>query len=129
MSMEYLKKSLLNVFEYSILLLLASISMLLLISSYDFISMYLAIEMQSLCLYVLAASKRHSEFSTEAGLKYFLLGAFSSGVLLFGCALVYGFTGLTNFEDLAKFSQDQLIRNTLQSILVCVCLVSDFYLS
>ena len=50
--------------------------MLLLISSYDFISMYLAIEMQSLCLYVLAASKRHSEFSTEAGLKYFLLGAF-----------------------------------------------------
>jgi proton-translocating NADH-quinone oxidoreductase chain N len=102
MSMEYLKKSLLNVFEYSILLLLASISMLLLISSYDFISMYLAIEMQSLCLYVLAASKRHSEFSTEAGLKYFLLGAFSSGVLLFGCALVYGFTGLTNFEDLAK---------------------------
>ena len=94
-----LKKSLLNVFEYSILLLLASISMLLLISSYDFISMYLAIEMQSLCLYVLAASKRHSEFSTEAGLKYFLLGAFSSGVLLFGCALVYGFTG---FHKVAK---------------------------
>ena len=102
MSMEYLKTSLLNVFEYSILLLLSSVSMLFLVSSYDFISMYLAIEMQSLCLYVLAASKRHSEFSTEAGLKYFLLGAFSSGVLLFGCSLVYGFTGMTNFEDVAK---------------------------
>ena len=76
MSMEYLKTSMLNIFEYSILVLLSTISMLLLISSYDFISMYLAIEMQSLCFYVLAASKRHSEFSTEAGLKYFLLGAF-----------------------------------------------------
>ena len=102
MSMEYLKTSMLNIFEYSILILLSTISMLLLISSYDFISMYLAIEMQSLCFYVLAASKRHSEFSTEAGLKYFLLGAFSSGVLLFGCSLVYGYTGLTNFEDIAK---------------------------
>ena len=63
MSMEYLKTSMLNIFEYSILVLLSTISMLLLISSYDFISTYLAIEMQSLCFYVLAASKRHSEFS------------------------------------------------------------------
>ena len=102
MSMDYLKTSSLNVFEYSILVLLSCISMLLLVSSYDFISMYLAIEMQSLCFYVLAASKRNSEFSTEAGLKYFLLGAFSSGILLFGCSLVYGSTGITNFEDLAK---------------------------
>ena len=67
MSMDYLKTSSLNVFEYSILVLLSCISMLLLVSSYDFISMYLAIEMQSLCFYVLAASKRNSEFSTEAG--------------------------------------------------------------
>ena len=64
MSMEYVKTSLLNVFEYSILLLFSTLSMLFLVSSYDFISMYLAIEMQSLCFYVLAASKRHSEFST-----------------------------------------------------------------
>ena len=86
MSMEYLKTSMLNIFEYSILILLSTISMLLLISSYDFISMYLAIEMQSLCFYVLAASKRHSEFSTEAGLKYFLLGHFlSSWYSQIGC--------------------------------------------
>jgi len=67
MSMEYLKTSMLNIFEYSILILLSTISMLLLISSYDFISMYLAIEMQSLCFYVLAASKRHSEFLQKLG--------------------------------------------------------------
>ena len=64
--------------------------------------MYLAIELQSLCFYVLAAFKRNSEFSTEAGLKYFVLGAFSSGVLLFGCSLIYGFTGITHFSELTK---------------------------
>jgi proton-translocating NADH-quinone oxidoreductase chain N len=85
-----------------VLILLATCSMLFLIASADFISMYLAIELQSLCFYVLAASKRNSEFSTEAGLKYFLLGAFSSGILLFGCSLIYGFTGVTNFSELAK---------------------------
>jgi proton-translocating NADH-quinone oxidoreductase chain N len=58
--------------------------------------------LQSLCFYVIAAVKRNSEFSTEAGLKYFLLGAFSSGLLLFGCSLIYGFTGVTNFSELAK---------------------------
>lgn len=76
--------------------------MLFLVSSSDFISMYLAVELQSLCFYVIAAIKRNSEFSTEAGLKYFLLGAFSSGLLLFGCSLIYGFTGVTNFSELAK---------------------------
>ena len=96
------KTSSLQAFEYMILLLLSTGSMLFMISSYDFLSFYLTIELQSLCFYVLAASKRNSEFSTEAGLKYFLLGAFSSGILLFGCSMIYGFTGLTNFGDLAK---------------------------
>jgi len=77
------------------------------ISSYDFISMYLTIEMQSLCFYVLACSKRNSEFSTEAGLKYFILGAFSSGILLFGASLIYGFSGITNFEELTKLSYSE----------------------
>ena len=102
-SLDYLKTETINVFEYIVLLLFSTCSMLLMVSSYDFISMYLSIEMQSLCFYVLAASKRNSEFSTESGLKYFLLGAFSSGILLFGCSLIYGFTGITNFEALAKF--------------------------
>ena len=101
-SLEYFKKERQNSFEHIILMLLSVLSMALMLSSYDFISMYLAIELQSLSFYVLAASKRDSEFSTEAGLKYFVLGAFSSGILLFGFSLVYGFTGLTNLEELAK---------------------------
>lgn len=101
-ALEYIIQESLNAFEYSILILLSTISMFFLASSADFISLYLAVELQSLCFYVLAASKRNSEFSTEAGLKYFLLGAFSSGLLLFGCSLIYGFTGVTNFTELAK---------------------------
>jgi len=102
LSFDYFKHESFHAFEYMVLLLLSTCSMLLMISSYDFISMYLTIELQSLCFYVLAASKRNSEFSTEAGLKYFLLGAFSSGILLFGSSMIYGFTGVTNFEELAK---------------------------
>ena len=102
MSTTYVRTHMVNIFEYGILILLASLAMLFLVSSYDFLSMYLAIEMQALCFYVLAGCKRNSEFSTEAGLKYFLLGAFSSGLLLFGMSLVYGCTGLTNVEDVAK---------------------------
>jgi NADH-quinone oxidoreductase subunit N len=66
--------------------------------------MYLAIEFNSLSFYVLAAFQRHNqnEYSTEAGLKYFILGALSSGLLLFGESIVYGFTGITNFEELTK---------------------------
>ena len=101
-SIDYIKQESINAFEYISLILLSTVSMLFLISSADFISLYLAIELQSLSFYVLAAIKRNSEFSTEAGLKYFLLGAFSSGLLLFGCSLIYGFTGVTNFSELGK---------------------------
>ena len=101
-SLQYFQAEELKDFEYTLLLLFSTCSMLLLISASDFISMYLAIEMQSLCLYVLAASKRNSEFSTEAGVKYFLLGAFSSGILLFGCSILYGLTGLTGFQSFAQ---------------------------
>lgn len=101
-SLDYILQESLNAFEYIILILLSTCSMFFLASSADFISMYLAVELQSLCFYVMAASKRNSEFSTEAGLKYFLLGAFSSGLLLFGCSMIYGFTGVTNFSELAK---------------------------
>jgi len=64
--------------------------------------MYLAIELQSLSFYVIAAFQRNNEFSTEAGLKYFILGALSSGLLLFGESILYGFTGIINFEELCK---------------------------
>ena len=102
LSLDYLKQDSLNAFEFVLLLLFSTGSMLFLVSSADLISLYLALEFQSLCFYVLAAMKRNSAFSTEAGLKYFLLGAFSSGLLLFGCSLIYGFTGVTNFSDLAR---------------------------
>jgi len=99
-SKAYLIKEKIYSFEYILFLLFSILSMLLMISSYDFLSLFLTIEFQTLCFYVLAAAKRTSEFSTEAGIKYFLLGAFSSGILLFGCSLLYGFTGMTNFGDL-----------------------------
>jgi len=99
---SYVKGQRINSFEYYLLTLFSMLGVILLIASYDLISAYLAIELQSLALYVLASFKKDSAFSTEAGLKYFILGAFSSGLLLFGSTLVYGFTGTTNFEDLAR---------------------------
>ena len=99
-SFDYYEDEKIKAFEYSILILLAVLGMLLLVSSYDFLALYLAIELQSLALYVLATFKRNSEFSTEAGLKYFILGALSSGILLFGISLIYGLTGSTNFESI-----------------------------
>jgi len=103
-SLDYIKKQKINSFEYMILILFSTLSMLFIVSSYDLISMYLAIELQSLAFYVLASFQRNDEFSTEAGLKYFILGALSSGLLLFGESILYGFTGITNFEEFAKLS-------------------------
>nr|QFP99088.1 NADH dehydrogenase subunit 2 [Telonemida sp.] len=102
MSLNYLQYQRINTFEYTLLVLLSTLGMLLLISSYDLLALYLAVELMSLSFYILAAYKRNSEFSGEAGLKYFILGAFSSGLLLFGSSMLYGFTGMTNFEDIAK---------------------------
>ena len=75
----------------------STLGMLLMISSYDLIVFYLGLELQSLCLYILASFRRDNEKSTEAGLKYFVLSALASGLLLYGCSLIYGFTGSTNF--------------------------------
>jgi len=98
-SEDTLVRQQINSFEYFILILCAILGLMLLVSSYDMISLYLAIELQSLCLYVLAASKKNSSFSTEAGLKYFILGSFSSALLLFGISVLYGCTGTTNFDN------------------------------
>ena len=88
-------------FEFPVLLVLATLGMMVMVSANDLMSLYMGIELQSLSLYVLAAFKRDSERSTEAGLKYFVLGALSSGILLYGCSLVYGFIGSTNFSSIA----------------------------
>lgn len=89
-------------FEFPVLVTLATLGMMLMISAHDLISFYMSLELQSLALYVVAAMNRESARSTEAGLKYFVLGALSSGMMLYGMSLVYGFTGHTNFADIAK---------------------------
>ncbi|MFA7414162.1 MAG: NADH-quinone oxidoreductase subunit NuoN [Rhizobium sp.] len=89
-------------FEFPVLLVLATLGIMLMISANDLISLYLTLELQSLALYVVAAINRDSLRSTEAGLKYFVLGALSSGMLLYGMSLVYGFTGNTGFDEIAR---------------------------
>jgi proton-translocating NADH-quinone oxidoreductase chain N len=90
----------LNFFEFYSLFLFSLLSLLFLISSCDFLSIYLSIEMQTLCFYVLATIKRNSTFSTEAGLKYFISGSFFSGVFLFGISILYGSLGTLNIYHL-----------------------------
>jgi len=92
-------------FEYPVLVLFAATGMLMMISANDLIALYVGLELQSLALYVVAAFKRDSARSAEAGLKYFVLGALSSGMLLYGASLVYGFTGSTNFTVIAAAVQ------------------------
>jgi NADH-quinone oxidoreductase subunit N len=88
-------------FEFPVLLVLSTLGMMLLISANDLIAFYLGLELMSLALYVIAAFNRDSIRSTEAGLKYFVLGALSSGMMLYGMSLVYGFTGNTGFDEIA----------------------------
>jgi NADH-quinone oxidoreductase subunit N len=101
LSMEFLADPSRRIFEYSILVLLSTLGMMILISAGDLIMLYLGLELMSLALYVVAASNRDDAKSTEAGLKYFVLGALSSGMLLYGASLIYGFTGTVGFAGIA----------------------------
>src|SRR6188472_3905010 len=101
LSTEFLSDPSRRIFEYAILVLLSTLGMMVLISAGDLISLYLGLELMSLALYVVAASNRDNAKSTEAGLKYFVLGALSSGMLLYGSSLVYGFTGTVSFAGIA----------------------------
>ncbi|MBX3554535.1 MAG: NADH-quinone oxidoreductase subunit NuoN [Pseudolabrys sp.] len=105
LSFDYLRAEKQQKFEYPVLILLSTVGMMMLISANDLIALYLGLELMSLALYVVAASNRDSVRSTEAGLKYFVLGALSSGMLLYGASLVYGFTGTVSFEGIAKAAQ------------------------
>jgi NADH-quinone oxidoreductase subunit N len=102
MSGRYLARVNMDSNEYPVLIMLATLGMLLMISANDLISLYVGLELQSLALYVVAAINRDSAKSSEAGLKYFVLGALSSGMLLYGASLVYGLTGHTQFAEIAK---------------------------
>ena len=92
----------LDKFEYPIIVLLSILGMFFMVSSNDLILFYLGLELQSLSLYILASIDRDNLRSTESGVKYFVLSALSSGLLLYGCSLLYGFTGSTNFEAIAN---------------------------
>ncbi|MEE8515235.1 MAG: NADH-quinone oxidoreductase subunit NuoN [Alphaproteobacteria bacterium] len=102
MSLGYIEREDMARFEYPLLFLFAALGMMMMISANDLIALYLGLELQSLSLYIIAAFRRDSTRSTEAGLKYFVLGALSSGMLLYGASLVYGFAGTTDFAGLAK---------------------------
>jgi len=106
MSIDHAERERQQRFEYSILIVLSTLGMLMLISAADLIALYVGLELMSLPLYVVAASHRNSLRSTEAGLKYFVLGALSSGMLLYGASLVYGFTGTVSFVGIAHSAAD-----------------------
>ena len=97
---NFIKEMKINYFEYPLLLLFSILGMFFMISSNDLMSFYLGLELQSLALYILASLDRDNLKSNESGIKYFILSALSSGLLLYGCSLLYGFTGSTNFEEI-----------------------------
>ena len=101
-STNYLKTFKLFKIEYPVLILCSVLGMMVMISSNDLIVFYMGLELQSLALYVLATFNRDQLQSSEAGLKYFVLSALSSGLLLYGCSLIYGFSGSTNFDVISS---------------------------
>jgi NADH-quinone oxidoreductase subunit N len=101
MSSDYMRREQAQRFEFPVLILYATVGMMMMVSANDLIALYIGLELQSLALYVVASIRRDTLRSTEAGLKYFVLGALSSGMLLYGCSLIYGFSGTTDFDGLA----------------------------
>ncbi|MEO1544602.1 MAG: NADH-quinone oxidoreductase subunit N, partial [Pseudomonadota bacterium] len=123
LSFDYLRERGIMKFEYPVLVVLATVGMMMMISANDLIALYLGIELQSLALYVLAAIKRDNVRSSEAGLKYFVLGALSSGMLLYGASLIYGFTGSTSFATIATVAQAETAAGNVGLIIGLVFLL------
>ena len=109
-----------NKFEYPIIVLLSILGMFFMVSSNDLILFYLGLELQSLSLYILASIDRDNLKSSEAGIKFFVLSALSSGLLLYGCSLLYGFTGSTNFEVIASNTADSTIGIIFAMVFILV---------
>jgi len=105
MSQSYMARLGLDRFEFPVLVALSVVGMMIMVSAGDLMSLYMGLELQSLSLYVVTALRRDNEKSTEAGLKYFVLGALSSGILLYGASLVYGFSGTTLFSGIIGAAQ------------------------
>ncbi len=123
MSLRYFERKQALRFEYPILMLFATLGMLMMISAGDLMSLYLGLELQSLSLYVIAAFRRDNLRSTEAGLKYFVLGALSSGMLLYGASMIYGFAGTTSFQALAAVFAETMVAGEAPSVGLVVGLV------
>ena len=107
-------------FEYPIIVLLSILGMFFMVSSNDLILFYLGLELQSLALYVLASIDRDNIKSSEAGVKYFILSALSSGLLLYGCSLIYGFTGSTNFVNIASSTENFNVGSIFGMVFILV---------
>ncbi|WP_420556194.1 NADH-quinone oxidoreductase subunit NuoN [Roseovarius sp.] len=107
MGQDYMARRDMLRFEYPLLVALAAVGMMMMVSAGDLMALYMGLELQSLALYVVASLRRDSVKSTEAGLKYFVLGALSSGILLYGASLVYGYTGTTLFSGIIASAEGQ----------------------
>ena len=119
-SKKYIVDTKNNKFEYPIIVLLSILGMFFMVSSNDLILFYLGLELQSLSLYILASIDRDNLKSSEAGIKFFVLSALSSGLLLYGCSLLYGFTGSTNFEVIAANTADSTIGIIFAMVFILV---------
>ncbi len=108
-------------FEYPLLIALATVGMMMMVSAGDLMALYMGLELQSLALYVVAALRRDSIKSTEAGLKYFVLGALSSGLLLYGASLVYGFAGTTQFAGVIVAASGEVSLGLLFGLVFVIC--------
>jgi NADH-quinone oxidoreductase subunit N len=126
---DYLSRRGMLKFEYPVLILLAVTGMMVMVSAGDLIALYMGLELQSLALYVIAAFNRDSLRSTEAGLKYFVLGALSSGMLLYGASLVYGYAGTTVFEGIATVIAAEGVSLGMTFGLVFICAALAFKIS
>ncbi len=129
LSQDYLKKNDLFKFEFPILIALATVGMMMMVSAGDLMALYMGLELQSLSLYVVAAFRRDSLRSTEAGLKYFVLGALSSGILLYGASLVYGFAGTTQFAGISSTIHEGELGMGMLFGLVFLCVGMAFKVS
>jgi len=117
---NFIKETKINYFEYSLILLLSVLGMFIMISANDLILFYLGLELQSLSLYILASLNRDNLKSNESGLKYFILSSLASGLLLYGCSILYGFSGSTNFEIISLNTSTENIGTVFAMVFILV---------
>ena len=117
---DFIKETKINYFEYSLVLLLSVLGMFIMISANDLILFYLGLELQSLSLYILASLDKNNLKSNESGLKYFILSSLASGLLLYGCSILYGFSGSTNFEIISSNTNTDNIGTVFAMVFILV---------